>query len=95
MLLDDYVAAVRADGGTSRTPDQLFACSGVCVVSPASMNYGHPFPVLDEWVEREFGKSSSMRRFCGGSTSFGQPICGDCYVDKGGDWKLFLRSTLV
>jgi hypothetical protein len=76
--------------GTSIYAQGLMACSGICVVSPASLQFGHPFPVLDNWVNQTFLGQASTCRFCGTSTSFGVPFCPGCFARNGGDWTRFL-----
>jgi len=65
-------------------------CSGICLVSPQSDSYAHSFPVIDEWVQATYSTNVSFCRFCKTPTAFGQPICADCYAERGSDWKIFI-----
>lgn len=67
-----------------------FPCSGCCVISPVSIDYGHPFPILRDWVIQEFGTQKSTCFICGKDVDFGLSICNECYEKKGGDWHEFL-----
>jgi ribosomal protein L37E len=64
--------------------------SGCCVISPDSMQYGHPFPVLYDWVNIKFGGASSVCRLCGTETPVGLSVCWDCYDRNGNDWTRLL-----
>jgi len=67
------------------------ACSGVCIISPASFNFGHPYPVLDEWVQRQFSEANSVCKRCKQTaTVFGEVFCRDCYDEIGDDWRALL-----
>ncbi len=65
-------------------------CSGIAVISPASQEYGHGFPVLDDWVHQTFKNEKGHCVSCGESTSFGHSLCQKCYLEKGSDWRKFL-----
>jgi hypothetical protein len=80
----------RIGAGTAIHFPGTVACSGICLMSPQSEKYGHPFPIIDEWVQNTFAGSSSFCRICKTPTSFAQPICADCYAKNGSDWKNFM-----
>lgn len=65
-------------------------CSGVCIISPVSQTYGHPFPVLDDWLHATFPKEVGGCASCGAATPFGHSICSRCYAARGGDWRKWL-----
>lgn len=76
--------------GTRITTIGTVACSGVCIVSPGSVNYGHGYPVMDDWVQKNFSGMKSSCRLCSRPTSFGEVICSDCYDSNGADWRKFI-----
>jgi len=62
-------------------------CSGICIVSAHSIQYGHSFPVIGPWVQQKFQRSPGLGcRICSSPTSFAQPVCDRCYTTIGGDW---------
>ncbi|MGH3639636.1 MAG: hypothetical protein ACRDUX_11495 [Mycobacterium sp.] len=68
------------------------ACSGICVVSPQSIEFRHAFPVVAEWVDQKYGHDPGGGcRLCSAPTAFAQPVCGRCYNDIGGDWSRLVR----
>lgn len=78
--------------GTSTViyPKQV-PCSGVCIISPASKEWGHPFPVMDEWVRSalpDLGKKCPGG--CGSDLGFGIPFCGACFAARGGNWQALI-----
>jgi len=72
------------------TDYQPLTCSGVAVISPASQDYGHGFPVLDDWVHQTFKTEEGFCVSCGALTAFGHPLCHKCYEARGSDWLKFL-----
>lgn len=72
--------------GTSICQPSLVPCSGVCIISPQSTQWAHPFPVMDDWVRTTFPNQSSHCRLCGTQTGFAQPICSACYQQSQGNW---------
>jgi len=75
--------------GTSIYDRNCVPCSGICIISPQSYEYGHSFPTLDDWVTNNFSGKSSCR-YCGNQTDFGQPFCADCYNKCNIDWRQML-----
>jgi hypothetical protein len=71
--------------GRSRRP-----ASGVMLVSPASLNYAHSFPVLDDYMQHRFAAAPGGCTLCKKPTGFGHGICGDCYAKRSGSWLDFL-----
>jgi hypothetical protein len=67
-------------------------CSGTCIISPQSIDFGHPFPVLYDWVNSTWNHTSNNCKSCGRPTHIGQPFCWDCYNHQGGDWSNFLNK---
>lgn len=65
-------------------------CSGVGIISPASQNYGHGFPVLDDWIQKAFKTERGYCDSCGVPTAFGHPFCHKCYEICRRDWRNFL-----
>lgn len=78
--------------GTAICYHQGVPCSGVMVISPASFDYAHACPVIDDWVREKFPNQQSQCRLCGKRTDFGQPICADCYSKGNDNWKEFLKG---
>lgn len=64
----------------------LVPCSGVMMMSPGSMNHGHSFPTLQQYVASAFGALKDKCKECGDPTDFGQPFCGVCYARYKLDW---------
>ena len=68
------------------------ACSGICIISPQSVQYSHSFPVLGLWVEQKFSQLPGLGcRICSSPTAFAQPVCARCYATIGGDWMRLLK----
>jgi hypothetical protein len=84
-----YVPWIIGEGVSLYQPGTV-ACSGICIVSPQSMAYGHPYPVLDAWVQLRFGNGPSTCRLCGATTVFGETVCNACYDRLGRDWRRLL-----
>ena len=79
--------------GTALYTAGTVTCSGIAIISPSSIYYGHSFPIMNEWVTNEFGTISSSCKICGTPTSFAQPICGNCYLTDVKNWQdLFSHS---
>lgn len=88
-----YIPQVFGRGAKKSDPYTLISgipCSGCCVMSPCSIIYGHPFPVITEWVSDKFATSSGNCSVCGVVTSFGMGVCGRCYSSHGYDWQSML-----
>lgn len=64
--------------------------SGCCVISPNSLQYGHPFPMLYDWVVDKFPGITSKCRLCSKQTHLGLSVCWECYGKIGNDWKKLL-----
>lgn len=73
--------------GTAMGKDKQVPCTGVCIVSPQSDQWGHTFPVIDDWVNRNYGMLASTCTICGASTHIGVPICERCYSQSTGGWE--------
>jgi hypothetical protein len=80
----------RIGSGTAVHFPGTVPCSGICLISPQSDNYGHSFPVIDEWVQNTFSGRQSSCRICGQVTDFAQPICSTCYSEQHFDWRNYL-----
>lgn len=88
-LIVSYIPAVIGSGTSIYNPGNL-PCSGICLMSPASVNYSHSFPVLDDYVRTAFNGLSGACRACGVATGFAQPFCSVCYQQQSFDWKKWL-----
>lgn len=89
-LPSDVIAAFVPEiigSGVSRYSTDYQPCSGLCIVSPASTKWGHPFPVLDTWVSSKFSGQFGTCYRCGSTTPFAQSICSRCYSEIGNDWR--------
>ena len=73
--------------GISRYSEDYMPCSGVCIISPTSAKWGHPFPMLDQFVDSKMGSESSVCFRCGSTTPVAHPVCINCYGELGNDWK--------
>jgi hypothetical protein len=80
----------RIGAGTAIYDHGTVACSGICLISPNSPDWGHSFPVLDDWVQQKFAGYKSSCKLCATETAFGQPICAQCYREIGENWKILL-----
>ncbi len=76
--------------GISQYNKHYGACSGVCIISPGSERWGHPYPVLDEWVQNQCSTKIGKCFLCDLPTPFGHTICAGCYEKVGSDWRTFL-----
>lgn len=86
----DVIAAFVPEiigSGVSRYTTDYQPCSGLCIISPASTKWGHPFPVLDKWIASKFPGQTATCFRCGDPTPFAQPVCPKCYGDLGQDWR--------
>ena len=66
------------------------ACSGICIISPASPVWGHLFPAMDSWVRSKDPGTPWKCTVCRNSVSFGQVFCATCYTKFGSDWRTFI-----
>ncbi|MCY3016296.1 MAG: hypothetical protein NT171_16610 [Planctomycetota bacterium] len=89
LLIVSYIPAVIGSGNSIYSPGNL-PCSGICLMSSASMNYSHSFPVLDDYVRSMFNGLSGACHACGVTTGFAQPFCSTCYQRQSFDWKKWL-----
>jgi hypothetical protein len=87
-----YFPEVIGSGTSLHFPGRV-ACSGLALMSPQSLDYAHSFPILDLWVQKEFGHLSSNCRLCGRPTPFGQPLCEKCHSERGMDWESMLTIS--
>ncbi len=85
-----YVQDVIGSGMTIYNPGNIFPCSGLCIMSVNSVNYGHIFPASDPWVQHNFGGNPGSCRECGATTSFAVPFCSACFKNHNNDWKSLL-----
>ncbi len=76
--------------GTSYCSSGGIACSGVCLIAPQSFQWGHPIPMLDEWVAERFRGVEGTCASCGTNTPFGTAFCESCLGDIGYDWSVTL-----
>jgi hypothetical protein len=76
--------------GTSIFQPGLVPCSGVCLMSPGSLNWGHSYPALDSYVQNIFGHLPSRCKLCGAATGFAMPVCDACYRKNSFDWLALL-----
>jgi hypothetical protein len=80
-----YVPEVIGSGTSLYSPGTV-ACSGLMLMSPASIDYAHSYPVLDEWMKQSpFHGAPSNCKQCGRATVVGQPLCSTCH-SQGFDW---------
>lgn len=66
------------------------ACSGICVISPASEKWAHPFPAMDSWIKQKDPGLAWTCATCPRAVPFGHVFCGDCYARHGSDWRTFM-----
>jgi len=85
-----YVPEIIGSGTTIYNIGYL-PCSGICIVSPQSYIFGHPFPVIDSWVGRNFEGIISKCKICGREVNIGQPMCRKCYRRYDNNWKNILK----
>ena len=87
-----YVPEVIGSGSAITAPGMV-PCSGVCIISPHSLDYGHPYPAMDDWIHATFPtRQQSLCKICGQQTAFAEVICGDCYANHAGsDWRNLLK----
>ncbi|MBE0544654.1 MAG: hypothetical protein IH623_25215 [Verrucomicrobia bacterium] len=76
--------------GISRYSTGYMACSGLCIVSPGSQRWGHPYPILEQWTQQQFAGAVGACFVCGTATPFGHTLCPACYSKEGSDWRRFL-----
>lgn len=73
--------------GTSVFEPGLVPCSGIVLMSPGSMNHGHSFPALQQYVNDTFSSLGNTCKSCGKQIDFGQPFCVECYYLHNIDWR--------
>lgn len=76
--------------GVSKFWSGNLACSGICVISPASEQWAHPFPAMDSWVRSKNPGRAWKCTTCPNPVPFGHAFCSDCYARHGSDWRTFL-----
>jgi hypothetical protein len=89
QLIVSYIPEQLGAGTAIYSPGTI-PCSGICLISPQSNDYAHSFPVIDDWVQATFAGATSSCRICSAPTAFGQPICAECYAERGSDWHNFI-----
>lgn len=90
LAIISYVPEIIGSGTTIYNIGYL-PCSGICIVSPQSYIFGHPFPVIDSWVRRNFKGTISKCKICGREAKIGQPMCRKCYRRYDNNWKNTLK----
>ncbi len=85
-----FIPEIIGSGVSRYTTVGPMPVSGCCIISPRSLDYGHPFPVLSDWVISKFGSIPSHCRLCGKPTIAGISVCWDCYSAAGNDWTTLL-----
>ncbi len=87
-----YIPEIIGSGLAIATPG-LVPCSGLCIVSPSSIQYGHTYPILDDWMQDHFSGLGSSCRLCHTPTAFGEVFCMQCYSGyANGDWQKLLMN---
>ncbi len=89
QLIVSYIPSIIGSGTSIYAPGNL-PCSGICLMSPASANFSHSFPVLDDYVRSMSSGLIGTCRECGATNGFAQPFCSACYLKKSFDWKNWL-----
>jgi hypothetical protein len=84
-----YLTEIVGSGSSIYFPG-LAPCSGVCVISPNSEDYGHTYPILSGWVASRFGHVFGTCRICGCQTPFAIIICSACSSGLNFDWNKML-----
>ncbi len=84
-----YIPEIIGSGVSRYSADYLPA-SGICIISPSSVQWGHPYPMLDGWAQKEFNGLVGSCFRCGAVTPFGQTVCTKCYGEIGSNWKSLL-----
>jgi hypothetical protein len=84
-----YVPEVIGSG-ISRYNTDYMPCSGICIISPGSERWGHPYPILDQWTKKQFTNALGVCFLCATPTPFGHTLCSACYAKQGSDWRRFL-----
>lgn len=93
-VIVSYIPDIIGSGLSKFHNSTVSACSGVCLMSPESINgYDHSFAVLDRWVTTKFAGESSCCRFCSKSTPFGIGVCTECFSKNGNRWQNFIDPT--
>jgi hypothetical protein len=81
-----FIPEVIGSGIFSNYPtSDTMPCSGTCIVSPKSIDFGHPFPALYDWVTSKWPHTSYSCLSCGKPTHIGLPFCQDCIKQKWSD----------
>ena len=90
-IIVSYIPEIIGSG-TSIYNRNLLPCSGICVISPHSYEHGHPFPVIDNWVNEKYSCKITKCKFCGEEdTGFGQPFCVKCYNKYNINWENMVK----
>jgi hypothetical protein len=84
-----YVPEIVGSGASVETVDNV-PVSGLCIISPQSVEFGHSFPAMTSWVSGTFGNEPAYCKFCGRPTQFGLVICDACYSNGYNDWTVLL-----
>ncbi len=81
-IIVSYIPEIIGSGITMYSQDTI-PCSGICIISAHSLEWGHSFPILDQWMKVNFQGAKSNCKLCGAPTSFAEPVCNNCYQSNG------------
>lgn len=90
QVIVSYIPAIIGSGITAYTTG-VYACSGICIISPQQYQFGHPFPILDSWVSQSFPNATTNCTVCGAPTQFGYAFCANCHTRYGKNWLDLVR----
>lgn len=86
----------RIGVGTSMGADSNQDCTKMAIFSPASIQYGHPVPAVDEWVADQLHlKEHPLCRICGTDTIIGVVICPTCMARAEGSWRKWIDPNFI
>jgi hypothetical protein len=86
VMIAAYIPDIIGSGVSKYNTAGPLPASGVMLVSPASLNYAHSFPVLDDYMQHKFATAPGGCSLCKKPTGFGHGICADCYAKRSGSW---------
>lgn len=83
-----YVPEPIGSGISKQTPE-LFAVSGLAIMSPLSVIWGHVFPASKTWMDyqKPIQTQKCANKSCTAAVAFGTPFCNMCLTKIGNSWR--------
>lgn len=90
-IIISYIPNVIGSGIIKTQSQQVYSCSGICLMSPESIDgHEHSFAFLEDWIAGRFPGEVQKCSFCPNSVPLGIGICAQCMQKNGNNWLNFV-----